>query len=105
MANAGKAKGGKNKKGGKNGKDGEAKSGVASGSAAERSKLEEGEAAEAHLRDLSPEEKDAWGRINDRKVARSLREIWDKVPPSYRLMVTQYFREITEPEDLGNGKK
>ena len=64
-------------------------------------KFPQGEAAEAHLRDASAAERDAWGRINDRDVARSLRELWDKIPPAYRLMVTQYFRDITEPDAGG----
>jgi hypothetical protein len=53
---------------------------------------------QAKLRDLTPDELEAWGRINDREVSRSLRELWDKVPASYRLMVIQYYRDITEPE-------
>lgn len=88
-------------KGQKNGpgeQDGETSSSVASGEAASKSRLKDGESADVELRDLTPEEKEAWGRINDRKVARSLSAIWDKVPRSYRLIVTQYFKDITDPE-------
>lgn len=87
----------------KTGKQGDPKGNKPDDSAAKDSKLPEGETAKAHLRDASPEERDAWGRINDRQVARSLRELWDKIPSSYRLMVTQYFRDITEPAE--NEKK
>ena len=72
-------------------------------SPASDSSLSNGEAGDAKLRDATADERQAWGRINDRNVARSLRELWDKIPPSYRLMVTQYFRDITEPEK-GNEK-
>ena len=62
------------------------------------------------LREASPEERDAWGRINDREVARSLRELWDKIPPSYRLSVTRYFADVSTgkapeaPAESGDAK-
>ena len=65
---------------------------------AEDTVLKGGTAAEADLRDASTAEREAWGRINDRQVARSLRELWDKIPRSYRLMVTQYYRDLSEIE-------
>ena len=37
-----------------------------------------------------------WGRINDREVAKALREGWARIPPSYRRIVARYFRDITE---------
>jgi hypothetical protein len=60
--------------------------------------LREGDAADSKLRDATPEELAAWGKINDRDVARSLRELWDKIPLAYRAMVTQYFADITAGE-------
>ena len=89
----------------KSGKKGDPEGNKPDDSAAEDSKLPGGETDKTHLRDASPEERDAWGRINDRDVARSLRELWDKIPASYRLMVTQYFRDITEPEKSSTGDK
>ena len=40
----------------------------------------------------------AGGDGNDRDVARSLRELWDKIPGSYRMTVIQYFKDISDPE-------
>ena len=85
------------------GKEGDPEGNKPDDSAAKDSKLPGGETAKEHLRDATAAERDAWGRINDRNVARSLRELWDKIPASYRLMVTQYFRDITEPAE--NEKK
>ena len=61
------------------------------------------------MRAATKEEREAWGRINDREVARSLRDMWDKIPPSYRLVVTQYFVDLTNDEsesasDPGRGE-
>ena len=44
-------------------------------------------------------EKEAWGRINDRDVARSLRKLWGKIPPSYRRLVASYYKDITDLVD------
>jgi len=67
--------------------------------------LREGDAADSKLRDATPEELAAWGKINDREVARSLRELWDKIPLAYRAMVTQYFADITEGESAEGEEK
>jgi hypothetical protein len=83
-------KDGKGKKGGKNPADGE-------GSANESDEVATAQ-GQASLRDATPDEKDAWGKINDRDVSRSLRELWDKIPPSYRMAVIEYFKDITEEE-------
>ena len=70
----------------------------AEGSGADRTRLRDGDAADSKLRDATAEELAAWGKINDREVARSLRELWDKIPLAYRAMVSQYFADITEGE-------
>ena len=91
----------KGKKPGQKGDEGDPNSNEAGGKGAKKTKLDQTEAADLNLRDATPEEREAWGRINDRDVARSLRELWDKIPQSYRLMVTQYFRELSDPEEAG----
>ncbi len=48
------------------------------------------------------DDNEAWGKINNREVARSLRELWGKIPIPYRGMVSQYFKDIT---DLAPEKK
>ena len=58
--------------------------------------IEVGDPGETALRDVDPGAIEAWGGINDRDVARSLRELWGKVPVSYRNLVTQYFRDISD---------
>jgi hypothetical protein len=85
------------------GEKGDPKGNKPDDSPAADSSIEKGEKGDTKLRDATADERQAWGRINDRDVARSLKELWDKIPPSYRLMVTQYFRDITEPEK-GNEK-
>ena len=80
------------------GRNGDPKGDKPSDGAGRKSTVEAGDAGEADLRDASPEERAAWGRINDREVARSLRELWGKIPRSYRLMVTQYYRDLSEIE-------
>jgi hypothetical protein len=100
MADA-KGKGKGKKKGSKPGQEeeeGDPSKNDASEKAAKKTKLDQEEDAAMKLRDATPEELEAWGRINDREVARSLKELWDKIPPSYRLMVTQYFKELSDPE-------
>lgn len=96
------AKGKKDGKGNKDGKDGKGKKGGKDPSDGEGSANESDEVAtaqgQASLRDATPDEKDAWGKINDRDVSRSLRELWDKIPPSYRMAVIEYFKDITEEE-------
>jgi hypothetical protein len=77
----------------------------AEGSGADRTRLREGDAADSNLRDATPEELAAWGKINDREVARSLRELWDKIPLAYRAMVTQYFADITAGEPAEGEEK
>lgn len=77
---------------------GKPKSNDPRGEGAEDSELDQQEPADVALRDATPEEKEAWGKINDREVARTLKEVWDKIPQSYRLMVTQYFKELSDPQ-------
>jgi hypothetical protein len=72
--------------------------GAKSDGPAKDSKLNKGEGYDIALKDATPEEKEAWGRINNREVARSLRELWDKIPSAYRLQVIQYFRDLSDVE-------
>ncbi|MBI4605488.1 MAG: hypothetical protein HY721_26280 [Planctomycetes bacterium] len=85
-------------KGRRGGKDGENQSSQAQGKAARETDFSQRPDQDPRLKDLTPEERAAWGRINDRDVAQSLRALWDKIPRSYRVIVSQYFREITDPE-------
>jgi hypothetical protein len=78
------------------GEQGRPESARPNGDPAEESRFPQGEAAQANLRDPSASEKEAWGAINDREVARSLRELWGKIPASYRALVADYFRDITD---------
>jgi hypothetical protein len=80
---------------GKEGKDGK---GAGQHGSPENSDQLAKAAGQTALRDATASEKDAWGRINDRDVARSLRELWDKIPGSYRMTVIQYFKDISDPE-------
>lgn len=66
--------------------------------AAQDTKLAKGEAPELNLKDPKGKDAEAWGQINDREVARSLRELWGKIPVSYRSLVIQYFKDITDLE-------
>lgn len=88
---------GEGQPGGGGGRGGGGAGGTSDGPA-EDSKLEKGEGYDIALKDATAEEKEAWGRINDREVARSLREVWDKIPSSYRLQVIQYFRDLSDVE-------
>src|SRR5688572_26167444 len=92
-------KGGKDGKGRDSKKDGQGKK--ADGSPGSPNESDEVATAQgqADLRDATADEKEAWGKINDRDVSRSLRELWDKIPPAYRLAVIEYFKDITEEED------
>jgi len=60
------------------------------------SKLRQGEAAEVNLRKLTPNEKEMWGRINDREVRKSLQEVWGRMPTRYRKLVSQYYKDIND---------
>ncbi len=68
---------------------------------AQDTKLRKGEQDRPDLRDPNYDSDELWGKINDREVARSLREVWGKIPVSYRRIVAQYYLDITEltPED------
>jgi hypothetical protein len=68
------------------------------GNAARDTKLRSGDPGAAHLREGDGSKKDAWGMINDREVARSVRELWGKIPPGYRSVVARYFKDITDLE-------
>jgi hypothetical protein len=83
---------------GQNGKDGKDGKGAGTQGSPENSDQLSKAAGQTALRDATASEKDAWGRINDRDVARSLRELWDKIPGSYRMTVIQYFKDISDPE-------
>ncbi|MCH2580763.1 MAG: hypothetical protein MK133_06130, partial [Planctomycetes bacterium] len=63
---------------------------------ADNSKLRQGEAAEVNLRKLTPNEKEMWGRINDREVRKSLQEVWGRMPTRYRKLVSQYYKDIND---------
>lgn len=68
--------------------------------AAQDTRLTRGEAGDSALRDPdAPDPNDGpWGQINDREVAKSLREGWARIPPAYRDLVARYFRDITDLE-------
>ena len=34
--------------------------------------------------------------VNDREVARTLREAWSRIPPGYRDLVSRYFKHISD---------
>lgn len=61
---------------------------------AEETRFPTGKQGEPELRDLPPGLIEAWGAINDREVQRSLRELWGKIPPSYRELVAEYYKDI-----------
>lgn len=86
-------------------KKGQTKQNKGDPNGAKETKLDQDEAADMALRDATPEEKDAWGKINDRETARSLKELWDKIPQSYRLMVTQYFKDLSDPDSAKTAGK
>ena len=68
---------------------------------AEDSRLRRGDMGKEKLGDKK-NGNDAWGKINDRDVAKSLREAWAKIPPQYRDKVIWYFEDIT---DVSGAKK
>jgi hypothetical protein len=84
--------------GGKNGSKGDPK-GPGNANVAQKSKVSKGKPKSGELRDPA-QDADAWGKVNDREVAKSLLDLWGKVPPSYRKTVIQYFKDISglEPE-------
>ncbi len=53
------------------------------------------------LNDLGAKDRETWGKTNLRDVSTSLKGVWDKIPVTYRQLVTQYFRDISdlEPEE------
>ena len=84
--------------GGKKGAQGDPK-GAGNANVAQKSKVSKGKAKSGELHDPA-QDADAWGKVNDREVAKSLLDLWGKVPPSYRKTVIQYFKDISglEPE-------
>lgn len=86
------------------GDEDQAKTSQAKGKGAKETRLDQDPSGETALREATAEEREAWGRINDRDVAKSLKEAWDKIPQTYRLMVTQYFRDLSDPEPVKSGK-
>jgi hypothetical protein len=96
----GKSKDGKDGKGkdGRDPKDGDGKGKANDPSSPNESDEVATAEGQASLRDATPDEKDAWGKINDRDVSRSLKELWDKIPPRYRMAVIEYFRDVGEEE-------
>ena len=58
-----------------------------------------GQKGKTALRDPSEQDREAWGKINVRDVASSLKGVWDKIPVTYRQLVTQYFRDISDLEE------
>ncbi len=72
-----------------------------SDTAAQDTKIRSGDPGKANLRanDSNDSKPEPWGGgINDREVARSLREAWSRIPPSYRALVARYFKDITDLE-------
>jgi hypothetical protein len=65
------------------------------GGPADRSKVAKGDPGEKKLRESAAKDRDAWGSINEREVAKSLQDLWGKIPPSYRQVVSQYFKDIS----------
>ena len=79
-------------------KPGEPKGAKPSDSPAEDTKLADGKSKDPALRDRQLADQEAWGRINDRKVQASLREMWSKMPGHYRNLVSQYFSDLSDVE-------
>ncbi len=67
-------------------------------SPASDSKVQEGKPDSEALRDRELADKEAWGRINDRDVQASLRELWGKMPGLYRRLVSQYYTDLNDIE-------
>ena len=57
------------------------------------------------MREATASEKEAWGAINDREVQRSLKELWGKIPVSYRQLVAEYYKDITGQVEKPKAKK
>lgn len=62
---------------------------------------------ETALREVAPGGPEAWGEVHHREVARSLREIWNKIPIPYQSLVVQYFQDINDlaPEERKKPEK
>ena len=50
------------------------------------------------MNDVGAKDREAWGKTNLRDVSTSLKGVWDKIPVTYRQLVTQYFRDISDLE-------
>ena len=72
---------------------------------AQDSVLRRGELGEVHLRDRESSRAEAWGMINDREVARALREAWSKIPVAYQQLVASYFKDISDLEPAPEKEK
>ncbi len=70
---------------------------------ADRSKASRKDPADSKLRDPGRKDADAWGSINEREVARSIQDLWGKIPPEYRKLVADYFKDVSglAPQDRG----
>lgn len=88
----GKGKG----KSGQAGKDGDPKGANPSDTPAKDTLIRKGETRDPVLRDPGHDSTEIWGRIKDREVARSLKEVWGKIPAAYRRIVAQYYLDITD---------
>ena len=91
------------KKNGKDGKEGDPKDGK--NGPAKDSDIAKNDPRGANLKESTAKDQDAWGKINERDVARSLQDLWGKVPPEYRQLVAQYFKDIAGLEGEGEQKK
>ena len=58
-----------------------------------------------NLRESIGQDSDAWGSINDRDVAKALQDLWGKIPPGYRRIVAQYFKDISGLETESTGSE
>jgi len=63
--------------------------------AADRSKLSKEKAGDTKLKDPARKDEDAWGSINEREVAKALQDLWGKIPPEYRKVVADYFKDVS----------
>ena len=57
-----------------------------------------GQEGKTALKDVGDKDREKWGSTNLRDVATSLKGVWDKIPVTYRQLVTQYFRDISDLE-------
>lgn len=87
------------------GKEGNPEGAKPNDNPARDTRLRKGQATPAVLKDREFADPEVWGKINDREVARSLSELWGKIPVAYRRIVAQYYRDITELEESAEKKE